>query len=93
MTTDSPEKDLIQLEGIRIMAYCGNLPEEQERRQPFNIDLDIVFDTSSAAESDILDETVDYVWVVEEINKYFRENKIKLIERMAQNCGRYRPYR
>ncbi len=66
------------------MAFCGCLPEEQKRRQPFSIDVDIVFDTAAAAASDDLTETVDYDWVVSEINKYFEKNKVKLIEKMAQ---------
>ncbi len=66
------------------MAYCGNLPEEQQRRQPFEIDLDIAVDMSMASSSDDLSHTVDYVWMLEEINSYFKDNKIKLIEKMAQ---------
>ncbi len=66
------------------MAFCGNLPEEQERRQPFEIDLDISLDTAQAANTDDLAHTVDYVWILDEINDYFRGNKIKLIEKMAQ---------
>lgn len=77
-------KDRILVNGIRIMAYCGALPEEQTRRQPFDIDIELRVDTSKAASSDNLEDTVDYGWVLEEINKYFEDNKINLIERMAQ---------
>ena len=33
--------DVIQLRGLRALGFCGALPEEQERRQPFEVDLDV----------------------------------------------------
>jgi hypothetical protein len=38
--------DRIELRGLRVLAYCGALPEEQVRRQPFSIDADIEADLS-----------------------------------------------
>lgn len=77
-------KDRILINGIRVMAYCGALAEEHTRRQPFDIDIELRVDISKAAISDNLEDTVDYSWVLEEVNKYFEDSKIKLIERMAQ---------
>ncbi len=77
-------KDRLLVNGIQVMAYCGCQPEEHERRQPFEVDIEMRFDTRKAAASDDLNDTIDYDWVLEEINNYFKDNKIKLIERMAQ---------
>ena len=76
-------RDRLLINGILVMAYCGCLPEEHERRQPFEVDLDMRVDISKAIKSDNLKDAVDYESVVKEINDYFVDNKIKLIERMA----------
>jgi len=52
--------DRISLRGLRAVGVHGVLPEERERAQPFEIDLDIDADLSGAARSDDLADTVDY---------------------------------
>ena len=54
------EADRILLRGLRVMAYCGVLAEEQARRQPFEINADVVADLSAAGRSDDLGDTIDY---------------------------------
>ena len=39
--------DRIQLRGLRAMGTHGVLPEEQQRAQPFEVDLDLEVDLSS----------------------------------------------
>ena len=43
----------------------GVLPEEKQRAQPFEIDLDLDIDLMAAAGSDRLSDTVDYAQVAE----------------------------
>jgi len=52
--------DRIELRGLRVVAICGVLPEEKTRRQPFEVDLDVHADLSTASVSDDLADTVDY---------------------------------
>ena len=52
--------DRIELRGLRIVGTHGVLPEERQRSQPFEVDLDIVADLSRASASDDLEDTVDY---------------------------------
>jgi dihydroneopterin aldolase len=52
--------DLIQLRGLRASGVHGVLPEEKERAQPFEMDIDLSIDLSMAAGSDRLSDTVDY---------------------------------
>jgi dihydroneopterin aldolase len=59
---DSGE-DRIQLRGLRVMGTHGVLAEEKERAQPFEIDLDLSVDMTSAVASDQLADTVDYAAV------------------------------
>ncbi len=57
--------DRIQLRSIRVVGTHGVLPEERERAQPFEVDLDLWVDLAAAAGSDRLADTVDYARVAE----------------------------
>ena len=52
--------DRIELRGLRAVGTHGVLVEEQERAQPFEIDLDLQVDLRPAGLSDSLADTVDY---------------------------------
>ena len=56
---------LITLEGIRVFAYHGHLPEEAILGGHFIVNVWLNVDTSSVESSDTLDDTVDYVSVIE----------------------------
>ncbi len=47
--------DVIELRGLRVVSYCGALPEEQVRAQPFEFDVDVWTDLARAGGSDRLD--------------------------------------
>ena len=42
------------------MGICGALPEERDRAQPLEIDLDVEADLAPSGASDALADTVDY---------------------------------
>ena len=52
--------DRIELRGLRAVGTHGVLVEEQERAQPFEVDLDLAVDLRPAGVSDALADTVDY---------------------------------
>jgi dihydroneopterin aldolase/2-amino-4-hydroxy-6-hydroxymethyldihydropteridine diphosphokinase len=52
--------DHIQLRGLRAVGTHGVLPEERQRAQPFEVDIDIEADLTEAGRSDDLADTVDY---------------------------------
>lgn len=52
--------DVIQLRGLRLTAIIGLLPEERDRAQPLELDLDIEVDLTAAGLSDDLSDSVDY---------------------------------
>jgi dihydroneopterin aldolase len=61
--------DTIELHGLRLVASVGALPEEHERRQPLEIDLDLVVDLAPDGRSDDLADTVDYGLVCERVEQ------------------------
>ena len=52
--------DRIELRGLRALGAHGALPEERDRSQPFEVDLDLFVDLQPAGRSDDLADTVDY---------------------------------
>ena len=52
--------DVIELRGLQVVGICGALPEERERAQPLEIDLDVEADLAPAGWSDVLADTIDY---------------------------------
>jgi dihydroneopterin aldolase len=62
----------------------GVLPEERERAQPLELDIDIYVDLSAAGNSDELEDTVDYGSVAKTIEEICIGAKAQLLERLAQ---------
>lgn len=52
--------DCIELRGLRLVGICGALPEERDRPQPLEFDIDVEADTAPSGRSDELDDTIDY---------------------------------
>jgi dihydroneopterin aldolase len=79
--------DTIELRGLRVLAFCGILPEETERRQPFEIDVDVDVDLATAALSDDLGSTIDYGGLVAEIERLAIDERYGLLERFASDVA------
>ena len=77
----APPDAVIQLRGIRALCICGALPEEQDRRQPYEFDVDIVADLPATA-TDVLADTIDYGAVLARIEAVTRDESFQLFERM-----------
>lgn len=76
-------RDTIELRGLRVLGICGALPEEQLRKQPLEVDLDIVADLSQASRSDDLHDTIDYGAVAAEVERVVEADRFVLLERVA----------
>ncbi len=75
--------DRIELRGLRLVGIHGFLPHEQERAQPFEVDIDVEADLSRAAGSDELSDTLDYGALAAAAAKVVTGEQWKLLERMA----------
>jgi dihydroneopterin aldolase len=81
-------RDRIEIRALRIMATHGVLPDERERAQPFELDLDLWLDTTAAGANDRLADTVDYGLVVERVAALVRETSFLLLEALADAVAR-----
>ncbi|NDV95969.1 dihydroneopterin aldolase [Dysgonomonas sp. 521] len=62
-------KSFILLENMVFYAYHGVLPQEAKVGNEFVVNLKIEVDLAVAAQSDILDDTISYAAVYEEVKK------------------------
>jgi 7,8-dihydroneopterin aldolase/epimerase/oxygenase len=75
--------DVIELRGQRAVGICGALPEERERAQPLEVDLDVHADLSVAAVSDDLADTIDYGALCTAVDDVVTGEEFVLLERLA----------
>ena len=78
--------DQIQLRGLRLVASVGALPEEHERAQPLELDVDVDCDLRAAGGSDRLEDTIDYAAICHAAVGVFSEH-IVLLEAVAERVA------
>ena len=71
---------LITIEGIRVFAYHGHLPEEAVLGGHFIVNVWVDADTNKVEKTDDLNDTVDYVKITEIVKKQMqiRANMIEV---------------
>jgi dihydroneopterin aldolase len=79
--------DRILISGLREMGVHGVLAEEQERAQPFGVDLELLVDLAPAGASDQLADTVDYGALCEAVSKIVATEHYQLLERLAERIA------
>lgn len=80
---DRSVTDRIEIRGLELLVFCGVLPEEQARRQPFRFDIDLEVDLAPAGQSDALDDTVDYGAICAELTELLEAGRFQLLEAMT----------
>jgi dihydroneopterin aldolase len=80
--------DSIELRGLRAVGVHGVLPEERERAQPFEVDLDLEVDMELAGASDDLGHTVDYGAVADSVVAEITGSHSDLLEHLAVRIAR-----
>jgi dihydroneopterin aldolase len=80
--------DLIELRGLRVVTLVGALPEEEERAQPLELDLDVEADLSVAGASDELTDTIDYGALCDVVEFTIIEGgHVRLLEALADRVA------
>lgn len=75
--------NVIRIKNASFYAYHGALQEEQIIGGKFDVDIDMYFDFSKAAENDDLSKTINYDLVYKFIHKIISSEKLFLIETLA----------
>jgi 7,8-dihydroneopterin aldolase/epimerase/oxygenase len=75
----------IHLKNMAFYGYHGALAEENTLGQRFLVDLTLTLDISEAARTDRLEATVDYVQIYALCRKVVEQDRVKLIETLAND--------
>lgn len=75
--------DKIYISGLKVYAWHGVFPEEQERGQEFVLDITLSLPLERASRSDELSDTVSYADVTDTVLRVFTAKRYRLIERAA----------
>ncbi|CAB1130016.1 7,8-dihydroneopterin aldolase [Candidatus Hydrogenisulfobacillus filiaventi] len=73
----------IRIMGMQFQARHGALPYEQERPQPFAVDIEVETDFSRAVESDQVGDTVDYGRLYAVAARVMAGPPVRLLEALA----------
>ena len=74
--------DAIEITGLRYYGYVGYFTEEQILGQWFEVDLSLWLDLSVVGQSDRLEDTLNYVEVVDQVRQLIENSKFQTIERL-----------
>jgi dihydroneopterin aldolase len=79
--------DTIFLHGLKVDAVIGIWDWERRIRQTVVIDLDMAADIRSAAETDNVDDTLNYKLVAKRLQQYVSESEFQLVETLAERIA------
>ncbi len=79
--------DRLEINGIRCYGYTGFFLEEQTLGQWFEVDLAFWLDLSPAAQSDRLQDTLDYGRAIETVKTIVQQSKFALIEKLVETIA------
>lgn len=81
--------DSIFLEGIEFQANHGVTDEEQATGHRYRVDISVTTDIRSAAQSDDIDQTVNYAAMGKLVVRIGTENRFRLIETLAERIAEH----
>lgn len=79
--------DGITISRLKVPTHVGVSEEERSRLQAVIINIELALDLKPAAESDNLDDTVDYDRLTTQIAELVRSTEAKLLENLAETIA------
>lgn len=79
--------DRIRLKGMKFYGYHGDLPQERDLGQAFEVDIEIFMDLQPAGSKDDLNFSVNYVDVFQLVEKVVTGRPFSLIEAVAERIA------
>ena len=76
-------RDEVEIRGLRVLGHHGALEGEQDRAQPFELDVTFSYDMGAAASSDDLAAAVDYGTVTRRAAEVVATCRFALLEALA----------
>lgn len=82
-----PSSDIIYIRNLKIFARIGNFAWEQHILQPVIFDIEMTTDIRSAAQSELLADTIDYANLVKRLENFIATKAFSLLERLAEETA------
>ena len=79
---------IIKIENLRLRTIVGVFDWEKEKKQDVIVNIGMEFDGTTAAESDSLDDTVDYKSLNKKIIEFVEKGDFNLLESMVSGIGK-----
>ena len=79
--------DKIIVKGLKVFAFHGVNPEEQENGQLFILDMEAHANLNKACQTDNLEDTVSYAKILKTAQRVMTAQKDFLLERVAQRVA------
>lgn len=79
--------DKIFIKGLALEAVIGIYEHEKGIKQPLKVDLEFHVDTTIAAESDLIHDTVDYDLVAQYVAEIVSASTSELLEALAEQVA------
>lgn len=80
--------DKIFLRGLEVQAVIGIWDWERRITQTVTFDLEMAVDARAAAETDLVDDTLNYKEVAKRITEIAEQSKFRLVETLAEVAAR-----
>ena len=77
--------DKIHIEGLEVFALIGVYDWERKHQQRLIVDVELSADLSLAAQTDDVDNTLNYAEISQGINDFAAQSQYKLIEALASH--------
>ena len=79
--------DKVFIENLMVETVIGIFDWEREIRQAVSLDLEMAYDIRRAAESDSIDDTLDYKAVSKRLIQFIEQSEYQLVEALAEKCA------
>lgn len=77
-------QDIIFINELRIETVIGIFDWERQIKQTVVLDMELATDISKAAESDHIDDTIDYKTLTKSVITFVEASEFQLVEKLAE---------
>jgi len=79
--------DIVFLRGLRIETVIGIYDWEKKIKQPVILDLEMSTDVAKAAETDRIEDALNYKEISKRLKQFVSESRFELVETLAERCA------
>lgn len=79
--------DRVFIDDLKVQTVIGIFDWEREIKQTVSIDLEMEFDIRRAAETDAIEDTLDYKAVSKRLIRFIEASEFQLVEALAEKCA------